>query len=169
MKPALTHYVRNHQKYVALSSGGPWALLQKGAVEKNGYILLLFAWACSISWSSLHFRWVMTISIQAKWQAIRALWGTAVVRAFFNRERGSRPSQPLNVLLSLLRPNPNIFLRLKGSSFQAWKTRKDTDLWYWWNNNYRLVCVWSQSAFSQIIIQYDHLVHYLSLGNEQMQ
>lgn len=80
-KPVLTHYLRNHQKCIALSLGA------RGYFSKN--VALTKMSTSSFCLPRLvptpDFHWVMTISIQAKWQVKRAQWGTSVVWTFFNR------------------------------------------------------------------------------------
>jgi len=76
-KPVFTHYLKNHQKSIALSHWRPMCTsLKTWHWEKWPHPLF-------VCLDLFHFHWVMTISIQAKWQVKRAQWGTSVVWTFF--------------------------------------------------------------------------------------
>lgn len=81
-KPVLlTHYLRNHQKCITLSLGAHGHFSKNVALRKMATSFFCLPRLVP----SPDFHWVMTISIQAKWQVKRAQWGTSVVWTFFNR------------------------------------------------------------------------------------
>lgn len=123
-KPALTHYLRNHQEYFALSLGGPMGTSPKMCCwEKWAHPLivcldlfhLLIKPSFPLSNDYLYSGWMAGHK-----SSVRNGCCQSVLQPWKRISPFTVLKKPLSVLSCLLRPNPNIFLGLKGSSFQIY-------------------------------------------------